>query len=77
MTTHELAKKLLEGPDVPAVIEAPEPNEDTFDVIDSLESREAVQTNYGGSYGWDATLFDQAPRNHTLETRRVAIVVLR
>lgn len=77
MTTHELAKKLLEGPDVPAVIEAPEPNEDTFDVIGSLESREAVQIDYGVGHGFDSTLFDQDPRNHTLETRRVAIVVLR
>lgn len=76
MKTHTLAKMLLEGPDVLVVIQGHEPNEDTFDEITEVVDREAWHVDHVGK-GYSDELYTDPPRNETLRTRSVAVVVLR
>lgn len=78
MTTHELARLLLEGPDQLVVIEAHEPNEDTFDRVERVEPGVAYQVD---SVGWGDDLFrDRTSWRDSgapLPSRKVAVTVLR
>jgi hypothetical protein len=76
MTTHELAKKLLEGPDVKVVIQGHEPNDDTFDVIESVDTERCWQLDYTGKRFGD-TLYDGCRSYPHLTSREVEVVVLR
>ena len=77
MTAHELARKLLEGPDVLVAIQGHAPNEDTFDEVSEIDPVNAWQVDYGHGIGFDAALFDAEPRNTQLKTRQLAPVRLR
>jgi hypothetical protein len=77
MTAHELAKKLLEGPDMPIVIQDYPPNEDTFDLVTVIELRSAWQIDYNIGRGWDPALFFEPPRNPELPRRETQVMVLR
>ena len=48
MTTHELAAKLLEGPNVKVVIVAAEPNDETFDEIKEIEVSCRIPVSWNG-----------------------------
>ncbi len=72
MTSHELARLLLAGPDLLVVKQAHEPNEDSFDSVERIESRDAWQVDYGS--GWSHDLFDGPGM---LPHRAVPIVVIR
>lgn len=75
MTTHELAKKLLEGPDVKVVIQGHEPNDDTFDEITRADEGTAWVLAYAGS---SLALYDTPPSPRSnLKQEAVAVVVLR
>lgn len=75
MTTHELAKKLLEGPDVMVVhaVDVGYGCEEEPSEIDSAAEVVLYQANHSGYYG--DLLFDR-PRNESLDVREVRAVKL-
>ncbi len=76
MTTHELARKLLEGPDARVTIQGHEPYEDCFDEITRADIGVAWRVDHVGK-GFSEDLYDAPPRNPNLKRESIAIVVLR
>lgn len=76
MTTHELAAKLLEGPNVKVVIAGHEPNDDTFDEITEIKESCAWQFDLIGK-GFGEQLDRDPPRNPNVRRRDIAVVELR
>jgi hypothetical protein len=72
MTAHELARKLLEGPDTLVAIQRHEPNGDTFCAIERVEVETAWRVPFIGDYLWDSP-----PKNTKLVHRALPLVVLR
>lgn len=77
MTAHELARKLLEGPDVPVVYHDHVGYESETEIVqvDFTESVEVWQTKYCRSDDWSEFL-ERKPRNETLPVRSVQAVRL-
>lgn len=72
MTAHDLARKLLEGPNLPVV---------TIDYYGSeaeevakVEPLDTWQVDYGGGGGWESELKLEEPRNKDLKQRLVKTV---
>lgn len=75
VTAHELARKLLEGPDVPVVTIGREPNDDLFDEVVAVEPSEAWQVRFTARFGDD--LHREPPLNPKLQRRAVRVRVIR
>jgi hypothetical protein len=74
MTTHELAKKLLEGPDVKAVQQCAAPNCDYADEIETAEIITMYQCEMVNGQ-WSDLIFEP-PSNRVLPLRAITVVEL-
>lgn len=74
MTSHELARKLLKGPDLPVAKPGHEPNEDSFDEVERIVVDTAWRSTCAVSGG---DLMGRPFESPYLSCEPVSLVVLR
>ena len=76
MTAHELARLLLEGPDLPVFYYETIQGDLETKLVEETRPVTLYQANYGGAAGWGLSLLCEKPKVHGLEIREVKAISL-